>query len=214
MTLGFSLLHISPPADMEEVGQEILKLYSLLPENGKPDKKQYTILSGIVAYIPLLGHIPICLCTGTKCLSNTDPNFSPGSTLSDSHAEVLARRSLIRYFLLCLIEIMRNSSYEFDDSCPFRIGDCGKFELKPEWTFWMYVSDSPCGEASIYQRSSVERNFTGKKSRIVNSSIPETASSSLLRCKPGRVDIENSRRSSSMSCSDKICRWSCLGLQG
>jgi tRNA-specific adenosine deaminase 1 len=214
----------------DQVASEILNLYSQLPQNGKPSPKQYTVLSGIVAYVPSkAAYLPICLCTGTKCLGNFAPNFEQGITLSDSHAEILARRCLIRYLLLSAIEILKDPNYSLmDDTCPLQLteddsreGDKDgekRFCLKPGWSLWLYISDSPCGDASIYQRSSVDRCFTGKKTRELEHPLPaqtETLGlSSLLRSKPGRVDIDEARRASSMSCSDKICRWSCLGLQG
>ena len=36
----------------------------------------------------------------------------------------------------------------------------------------------------------------------------------VLRVKSGRSDIPERQRTTSMSCSDKICRWSTLGLEG
>jgi tRNA-specific adenosine deaminase 1 len=209
------------------VAEEILKLYSQLPLNGKPSQKQYTVLSGIVGVISSTSHpdhryLPICLCTGTKCLSNHDSAYQQGVTLSDSHAEILARRSLIRYLILSAIEVLKSPEYASQDNCPLRLHQTTdsqqEFVLKPEWSFWLYISDSPCGDASVYQRTSLERCFTGKKSQQCDdgafSSSDPHALSSLLRCKPGRVDLKGTQRASSMSCSDKICRWSCLGLQG
>jgi tRNA-specific adenosine deaminase 1 len=208
----------------DQIAHEILNLYSKLPQNGKPSSKQYTVLSGIVAFVPSLGgYLPICLCTGTKCLGNFAPNCEQGITLSDSHAEILARRCFIRYLLLSALEMIKDPTYSLVDSCPLEfIVQDKRFRLKSGWSLWLYISDSPCGNASIYQRITLERSFTGKKTRELDPSLTVEAEareensglSSLLRSKPGRVDIDESRRASSMSCSDKICRWSCLGLQG
>ncbi len=199
----------------ENIAQSLLLLYSHLPLNGKPVSNQYTILSGIVAYIYPSDIIPLTLTTGTKCLGNHAPGYEPGSTLSDSHAEILSRRCLLRYLLLCAIEITYNPFFMDEISCPLIMTHEKKFQLKENWSFWLYISDSPCGDASVYERITPERSFTGKKSRLIDPhSSPTLAPHSLLREKPGRVDIQDTKRTSSMSCSDKICRWSCLGLQG
>jgi tRNA-specific adenosine deaminase 1 len=160
----------------DEISKKVLHLYSLLPQNGKPDSTQFTVLSSIVAHIDGEGEFVICICTGTKCLSNQAEICEHGSTLSDSHAEVLARRSLILFLMQSALEIMKINSYQENNFCPFQYNQNEmKFSLKKTWSFWLYVSDSPCGCASIYDRSVTGRPFTGKKSRLIS---PSTSSDS------------------------------------
>lgn len=78
---------------------------------------------------------------------------------------------------------------------------------------------SPCGDACIYDREEIGASYTGQKTfqvdELVSSDSTNTRKlSSRLRTKPGRKDIKSHLRSSSMSCSDKIARWMCLGTQG
>ena len=256
-----------------------------------------------------------------------------GFVLHDCHAEVLARRGLIKVLWEEIIEyhnITKNkekgggiSSFkqrtllEMDDNDDFLLlmkqqkknngdgdddddddddddggggGGGGKkeereeqqqnnnkcmFKLKDDISLHLYISDSPCGDASIYEISqryannasddlSAKNNgltFTGAKiivpghdddggggykeekrsdkednlfsctSTICN---PQMGTSSIgknthtktsiarekvqiksaLRLKSGRSNIPEHLRSSSMSCSDKICKWMVLGLQG
>ena len=99
-----------------------------------------------------------------------------------------------------------------------------KIGLKSGYSLTLYISDSPCGDASIYRRrlDGQEVEFTGAKRARVDKGINEGADRrepqdqvlNILRTKSGRSDLPEKERSTSMSCSDKICRWLHLGLQG
>ncbi len=212
-----------------------------------------------------------------------------GLVLHDSHAEVLARRGLINVLwdeiiyhlkyrgesgyeeraqkgLLRIIpdqnDIKNNVERAKEDGSQNSGNVC--FELKENIQLHLYISDSPCGDASIYNISSKYAsntnnenenenenenglNFTGAKIivpegdkvdtdnfsqcsssnskpqvgildaesvsnlRIVREKIQIT---SALRIKSGRSNIPEHLRSSSMSCSDKICKWIITGVQG
>ncbi len=194
-----------------------------------------------------------------------------GMILHDSHAEILARRGLLR---VLWEEIQHDltrgddAEQEIDSNLLIRknqsnnglspSSDQISYELKSSVRLHLYISDSPCGDASIYElspeyiankSSNDSTNFTGAKiitsleetkgakrcdlnsnltlcGRInaSNGSHEESDScciarerhqkTSALRLKSGRSNIPAHMRSTSMSCSDKICRWIILGIQG
>ena len=78
---------------------------------------------------------------------------SEGYFVNDCHAEVLARRSLIRYLTLNL------SSKELFDEC-----SNGKKELRENIRFHLYISEPPCGDASMLQFGEDMSHWTGAKS--------------------------------------------------
>ncbi|CAN0229489.1 unnamed protein product, partial [Hapterophycus canaliculatus] len=80
----------------------------------------------------------VSLATGNKCVGNGQiPD--DGSVVHDSHAEVLARRAL----LLRLWKELRLRA-------PGDGGGGGGWRLKTHLRLHLYISDAPCGDASIY----------------------------------------------------------------
>ncbi|GAX22143.1 double stranded RNA-specific editase B [Fistulifera solaris] len=206
----------------------------------------------------------VCSATGTKCTAQR----CRGHIVHDAHAEVLVRRGLIR---VLWHEIISSSSTESSVSStlrrrllehiPNQVSEDNNdqltemLRLRKNLQLYMYISDSPCGDASIYpvrvnsdESKSDNKSanntyppsellFTGAKAIVSSSDATKIAESSgpllqshnslqhlvrepkaqfvgQLRSKSGRSNLESSRRSFSMSCSDKLVRWSVLGLQG
>ncbi len=190
-----------------------------------------------------------------------------GMILHDSHAEILARRGLCRVLWEEIqhdLTLGEDAEQETDSNLLIRKKHSNNglspssnqisYELNPSVQLHLYISDSPCGDASIYDlspeyiannSSNDSANFTGAKiitslekargvkscdpnltlcGRINNGTNEESNScciarerhqkTSALRLKSGRSNIPAHMRSSSMSCSDKICKWIILGIQG
>jgi tRNA-specific adenosine deaminase 1 len=209
----------------------VLQIFNSIPANGKPQlSEEFTILAGIVALVDGVRYRVLSLATGTKCvgLGLLDEE---GRVLHDSHAEVLAKRGFQRYLLRTLRHLKVNPSFIDDGDCILMLSPSSSdsnniYQQRSNWQLYLYSSDSPCGDASIYPTITGEANFTGAKLVMPLAETSdvlvhdnglchrETSDQALgsLRTKTGRSDIAD--RSCSMSCSDKICRWITLGLQG
>ena len=205
--------------DSKSIIEKVFQLYDKLPACGKPRDDEYTVLAAVVAETDA-GIKVVTLTSGTKCIGPDCLN-EKGCLLSDSHGEVLARRSFVRYLSDWIISIIENPSAASADDCPIQwaTGTAEQSQYittKDSWKFSMYISDSPCGDASIYASNLIEENGVNQTGAKLVSSTETTSGEKLgsLRTKSGRSDIKVENRTTSMSCSDKVCRWICLGLQG
>ena len=215
-----------------DITDAVLSLFHLLPAKGKPALNQvseFTVLAAIVAVIDTSDgyrSFVISIATGTKCIGNDELNKNTsGCLLHDSHAEVLTRRGFNMYLLNCIRFLIGCSSDDQGDYnfCALQWNrDSQLAQLKPGWKFYLYSSDSPCGSSSMYcvksfnSSTTLFLNSTGAKPIKNTFGHPMETCCSLgeLRTKSGRSDILSSRRTTSMSCSDKVSRWFHLGLQG
>ena len=134
----------------------------------------------------------ISMATGNTCLDQTNLGYAEdGLALHDCHAEILARRGLIRFFLEQMKQMEESAAgsiFEYNSTDQ-------KYRLRDGITFHMYISALPCGNASL--------------------NIPCHS----LRYKQGQTEGTQLASTTSFaypikSCTDKICRWNILGIQG
>lgn len=217
--------------DPNDIAKCALYHYQHNLSRGKPRRSdEWTIYAAIVAHQNSTLQVVSCA-TGTKC-TTVGPE---GWVLRDSHAEVMCRRGLVRELLQ---ETAAEGKLQLLEKCE------GSFRLRTDTTLHLYVSDSPCGDATIYPVITEEdMKFTGaklivhkdkKKSDEYGELLPVHKQSDsdaaeqdgccvarenaqelgMLRTKSGRSNLPQHLRSTSMSCSDKLLRWCILGLQG
>jgi hypothetical protein len=247
------------PSQCDAVAAAVIAQFNILPRNGKPTAGEWTVLAGIAAVrgtpdLPLI-HVLSC-CTGTKCIGRSRLQGC-GSLLHDSHAEVIARRNMLLAALQEFARIVSEGPGASPSGLVFEwpLG-AERPRVIAETKFCLYVSQSPCGDASIYdvsddvqqllpsKRLRVQERLssadaggcddqgsgsgsfpaskpsvlqlTGAKLSVANPLNPAVDSApsprqevGFMRTKPGRGPPTHC-----MSCSDKILRWCCEGLQG
>ena len=200
--------------------------YDKLNNGGKPQTHEWTVLASIV--LEKKGNLEVvCMATGTKCVG-AKAQSPEGFVVNDCHAEVLCRRSFIHYLIK---EIQKHRSGDVDCVVEPCEGDF-HLQVKRDYHFYMYISQSPCGYGSEYpetngKRTAMEIHLAKQRnSKRVHlerkieddddfhhsgaKPIPDSIFDSVcLSTKPGRGDP-----SRSYSCSDKLCLWNHLGLQG
>ncbi|KAK2976537.1 hypothetical protein RJ640_023775, partial [Escallonia rubra] len=220
----------SPPGGSqwgERVSNAVFTAYSSLPKKGKPQGREVTVLAAFLISSPSLQG-PLCI--GRSRLS------LQGDVVNDSHAEVIARRALLRYFyaeIQCLGQNSRSTHLPGHDVADFIFQfesdgfGRGKYKLKAGWQLHLYISQLPCGDASLHSQlfpclnNSLREADSPSSTSKLNNLMEEFLESSIrnngdfskvigtVQRKPGRGDT-----TLSVSCSDKIARWNVVGVQG
>lgn len=206
-----------------EISTLCLKFFEKLPKTGKPNDKEWTVLSAIVKSRNSKNDV-VALGTGTKCIGASQMS-NKGDILNDSHAEICCRRAFIRYILYEMSTCENQSDeriFKFNKSTL-------KFELKSGVNFNFFTTSVPCGDANIFSQIQKEDEnddppakkiklaenvgFTGAKlikhpnNQAISDEMEQTEGA--IRIKPGK-----GIRTLSLSCSDKLARWNFLGIQG
>ncbi|KAK0402730.1 hypothetical protein QR680_016501 [Steinernema hermaphroditum] len=138
------------------------------------------------------------------------PSATPGTTpLRDSHAEILARRSLMRY-LYYQVQLFRHNP----KASVFRRPTEGKLELKPNYSIHFLCSSAPCGNATCFadhvdeQCDPKEHVADITKHTELQVKVPDSTETVIL------TDATRDDKTALMSCSDKMLKWNTLGVQG
>ncbi|KAM9713258.1 double-stranded RNA-specific editase B2 isoform 2-T2 [Menidia menidia] len=163
----------------------------------------------------------VALSTGTKCI-NGEYLSDHGQVVNDCHAEVTARRALLR-FLYSQLELFLSKRLEdWEESIFVRHKECS-YRLRDNVHFHMYISTSPCGDGRLnspYEMTTdlhSSRHLMRKHRSHLRTKIESGEGTVPVRCR-GPVQtwdgVLQGEQLITMSCTDKITRWNVLGLQG
>ncbi|XP_059471720.1 double-stranded RNA-specific editase Adar isoform X2 [Neocloeon triangulifer] len=211
-----------PQVLADHIANLVLEKFSALMVS-KPAHSGRKVLAGIVMTtgsamddVSVIG-----VTTGTKCI-NGEHMSDLGSSLNDTHAEIVARRCLCD-FLYSQLEL-HTKPETAAESVLEKKPDGKGFRVKPNVKFHLFINTAPCGDARIFSpheaANTDERvdNHPNRKARgqlrtkieSGEGTIP-VKSSEKIQTWDGVLEGERLR---TMSCSDKIARWNVLGLQG
>ncbi|XP_071717675.1 tRNA-specific adenosine deaminase TAD1 [Rutidosis leptorrhynchoides] len=214
----------------DNISQTVFTAYNRLPKKGKPQGREVTVLAAFLTSSPTQELKVVAMGTGTKCIGRSRLSVR-GDVLNDSHAEIVARRALLRYFY----SEIQKSNLPFPvaaatDSLFYKEAGgfgSGKYKMKPGWQLHLYISQLPCGDASLNSQlfpclnSSNKEGCSLSSTSKLNDLMEEFLETSMknngdwsqvigtVQRKPGRGDT-----TLSVSCSDKIARWNVVGIQG
>jgi|AntRauTorckE5430_2_1112549.scaffolds.fasta_scaffold00983_9 predicted transcriptional regulator len=182
---------------------------------GKNDR-QNTVLAGYVVRRTEDGKSGdfevIALGTGTKCLPG-DKYTLDGTTLHDCHAEIIARRSLLRWLYKQL------STVGDDDSFATTCEECIEgfpFVLRP-FELWLYTSQCPCGDAAIFSRRDTGNTHKATHCGMFRLKSAEGAGGTAIGiCEELQTfdGLQLGDTAKNHTCSDKLAKRCFLGIQG
>ena len=203
---------------------------------GSPESTaaRHKVLAGIVMTDSGNPECPtvVCVTTGNKTIGGEHLSLN-GTGINDCHAEILARRCLINYFYQQLHVFIDHEegndglgsgeNPSIFESMPEGSGFSKYLRVKERYKFHLYVNTAPCGDSRIF---TVSENETVNENKLANQkrkgllrtkiesgegTIPIKAEGPTVQTWDGILQGERLR---TMSCSDKVCRWNVLGLQG
>ena len=133
-----------------------------------------------------------------------------GNTVHDCHAEVLARRGLLRFMYSQLDKIKNSKRHE---SIFEKKGK--KYALREDISLHLFISKPPCGDAAVFGLHDLHSN---RLRRGIPRATPENGEGAVRIPEKDYTFKEyktlQEARLHKMCCSAKIARWNVTGVQG
>ncbi|XP_078085867.1 double-stranded RNA-specific editase B2 [Mustelus asterias] len=212
-----------PQEFADAVFQMVTEKFKELTDNLTSSHARHKVLAGIVMTRGLNTKEAqvVALSTGTKCI-NGEYISNQGLTLNDCHAEIVARRSFLR-FLYSELELHLSKRPDDWERSLFARQKEGGYKLKEGILFHLYISTPPCGDARLnsHREARAELHHSKPLNRKVRGHLRTKIESGegtipIRSCHSIQTwdGVLQGEQLLTMSCTDKINRWNFLGVQG
>ncbi|XP_067012157.2 double-stranded RNA-specific editase Adar [Anabrus simplex] len=220
-TVTFEQLAL-PQVLADHIARLVINKFTSLME-GHPSHSRRKVLAGLVMTTgPQMEDAKvISVTTGTKCINGEHMSVT-GSSLNDTHAEIIARRCLVD-FLYSQLE-MHITEESAEQSIFIKVPEKNGYQLKENVKFHLYISTAPCGDARIFspheaesQDDSIDKHPNRKARGQLRTKIESGEGTIPVKSSDGIQTwdgVLQGQRLLTMSCSDKIARWNVVGVQG
>ncbi|XP_023303995.2 double-stranded RNA-specific editase Adar-like [Lucilia cuprina] len=214
-----------PTQKADIVEAKIMQKFQQLTR-GRQEIREYKVLAGVVMTFNMNFEKAkvVSVATGTKCINGGNICCN-GSVLNDSHAEVVAKRGLMKYLYNqlrwhCDPELQQNSIFQRNPNS-LQI----PYSLKSNVHFHLYINTAPCGDARVFSfndQFNTDNNKTfssfnnGQYGQLRTKVEGDMGTTPIgTRYYPQTWDgVLLGEPLLTMSCSDKIARWNVVGVQG
>ncbi|XP_051872127.1 double-stranded RNA-specific editase B2 [Pristis pectinata] len=201
----------------------VTEKFKELTDNLTSSHARHKVLAGIVMTrgLNMKDAQVVALSTGTKCI-NGEYISNQGLALNDCHAEIIVRRSLVR-FLYSQLDLHLSKQPDDWERSIFAHQKEGGYKLKESILFHLYISTPPCGDArlSSHREARAELQHSRPLNRRVRGHLRTKIESGegtipIRSCNSIQTwdGVLQGEQLLTMSCTDKINRWNILGTQG
>lgn len=190
------------------IAHAVVSTFDSLDKSGKPTvrsngTKEWSVLAGLVAIEGDQLSV-LTVATGVKAMPEKVREYSDGWIVHDMHAEILCLRAF-NWLLVDEAARLDKNGVDGDWKVLLEKSDGSRpFRLRKEISLALYISEPPCGDASMSSLSSQSENGwepPTKKLQVMRGRAHFNRVG-IVRTKPGRAD---SLVTYSKSCSDKLC---------